>query len=159
MSSIQGIYTSYIKQMPRISVCMFSITSICHLILSRHLSFSVGSEPTALGQFFSESDIFGLAKWLALAPNGLCLAGACVLVGSPAHARLNGLQAILLAWQAIRPAWHKPKNESGLHVLHFIWAPSVLFFVVVYLPQIPRPPIFGSFQLCRQLLSPLRPIV
>jgi hypothetical protein len=32
-----------------------AITSICHLLLSRHFSFSVGSEPTALGQFFSHA--------------------------------------------------------------------------------------------------------
>ncbi|KAJ7933731.1 hypothetical protein B0H13DRAFT_2306564 [Mycena leptocephala] len=34
--------------MPRISVRMFAITSICPLVLSRHLSFGVGSELTAL---------------------------------------------------------------------------------------------------------------
>jgi hypothetical protein len=41
--------------MPCISVRMLAITSICHLLLNRHPSFSVGSEPTAFGQNFSHA--------------------------------------------------------------------------------------------------------
>ncbi|KAJ7702605.1 hypothetical protein B0H14DRAFT_2648042 [Mycena olivaceomarginata] len=63
------------------------------------------------------------AKWLAPAPNGLFRAGAWIWLASPAHARPNGLQAILLAWQAILPAWHQPNNQSGLCSQHIVWGP------------------------------------
>ncbi|KAJ7116927.1 hypothetical protein C8R44DRAFT_738794 [Mycena epipterygia] len=42
-------------------------------------------------------------EWLAPAQNGLFRAGAWIWVGSPAHARPIGLQATLMAWQAILP--------------------------------------------------------
>ncbi|KAJ7796264.1 hypothetical protein B0H14DRAFT_80589 [Mycena olivaceomarginata] len=66
----------------------------------------------SLGFHKLQSDIFGLQKWPAPAPNGLYWAGAWIWVGSHAHARPNGLQAILLAWQAILLAWHQPKFRS-----------------------------------------------
>ncbi|KAJ7105177.1 hypothetical protein C8R44DRAFT_942960 [Mycena epipterygia] len=47
--------------------------------------------------------ISGMALWLAPAQNGLFRAGAWIWVGSPAHARPIGLQATLMAWQAIPP--------------------------------------------------------
>jgi hypothetical protein len=89
-----------------------------------------------LSAFYFESDVFGLAKWLVPAPSGLFRAGAWIWLASPAHARPNGLQAILLAWQATWPAWHQPKNESGLRVPHIIWAPGILLFVVDTLEKV-----------------------
>ncbi|KAJ7114456.1 hypothetical protein C8R44DRAFT_740595 [Mycena epipterygia] len=62
----------------------------------------------------TESDIFGLQKWLAPARNGLFRAGAWIWVGSPAHARPIGLQATLMAWQAIPPTSPQPKKICGL---------------------------------------------
>ncbi|KAJ7767628.1 hypothetical protein B0H16DRAFT_334034 [Mycena metata] len=39
---------------------------------------------------------------------------ACQIGLRPPQARQIGLQANLLAWQASLPAWHHPKNGSGL---------------------------------------------
>jgi hypothetical protein len=47
--------TSCIKQMPRISVRVFAITSISNLFLNRNPSFSFGTEPTEFGLFFSHA--------------------------------------------------------------------------------------------------------
>ncbi|KAJ7084217.1 hypothetical protein C8R44DRAFT_753162 [Mycena epipterygia] len=49
--------------------------------------------------------------------SGLFRAGAWIWVGSPAHARPIGLQAILMAWQAIPPTSSQPKNNSSLSTL------------------------------------------
>jgi hypothetical protein len=81
-----------------------------------------------------ESDVFGLAKWLA---NGLFRAGAWIWLASPAHARPNGLQAILSAWQAILPAWHQPKKRSGLRSLHIMWGPGIEFYGADALSYVP----------------------
>jgi hypothetical protein len=49
--------TSCIKQIPRISMRMFTITSICHLFLNYHLSYSLGSDLTKFG-LVSSHDYF-----------------------------------------------------------------------------------------------------
>ncbi|KAJ7503497.1 hypothetical protein B0H11DRAFT_2187896 [Mycena galericulata] len=72
---------------------------------------------------------FGLQKRLAPARNGLFRAGAWIWVASPAHARPIGLQAILMAWQAIPPTRSQPKNQSGLCSLHTMESPGTELYL------------------------------
>jgi hypothetical protein len=99
------------------------ITDIC-LVLSRLpitiywdlTQSNVLSKATIKGllKSLTESSLFGLQNWLAPARIGLFRAWAWIWVASPAHARHFGLQASLLAWQAIPPVDHR---QSGLRSL------------------------------------------
>ncbi|KAJ7934808.1 hypothetical protein B0H13DRAFT_1854806 [Mycena leptocephala] len=77
--------------------------------------FSIATSVFARVHFWLAKVACARAEWLVLG------VGVDYFGGSQAHARHFGLQAILLAWQAILPAWHQPKKPKWLASLHIMY--------------------------------------